>query len=205
MKKIWKYYVLGCIERRKNCPYTHIFASMDVVANSAETQCEAHSVGKRHLLRRRCKLSNRQTAHWTPSAPSWCKLYIISWTKWSLLNGVDCSKITAQNEGGNISRLVVARLKKVSNEKAGVKCKDERSPCLDFYRVRTVKIPFLRASLPGPIGPHPHHDLVSTDEKMISDAFENGFTWWIESVKKTDVWRHGIFPYVLAVWCPSGC
>lgn len=131
------------------------------------------------------------------------------------LVGADFSKCTARNEGGNISGLVITRLIKVSNEEAGVNCKDERRRSLEFYTVRFEKDAFPDASLLDTIDYHQHHEIIFTVEKMINDAVKNNFPLDETNQLKTivseniDIFRTSLSsgrPRILyrwkLTWCP---
>lgn len=100
--------------------------------------------------------------------------------KRDVLDGFDCSSIRntpSGTRGGQVSRLMIARLNRVSNSDAepSLTSKADR-PHVDYYQVREEPDPFPDKSLLDPVDSEQHADVTEAIDKIVQDASDSGFT-----------------------------
>lgn len=96
-----------------------------------------------------------------------------------LLDGADCSTIRAASSGlhgGQVSRLMVARLNRTTNDAVEPVMEIfENRTRVDYYRVKEEVDPFPDPSLLDPVDSDQSEDVETAVSKRLQDAFDNGF------------------------------
>lgn len=94
------------------------------------------------------------------------------------LDGADCSAVkaaTSGSGGGRVSRLMIARLNRVTNDSVEpVIHPDDNRHHVDFFKVREEADPFPDASLLDPLDADQHDEIQEALESMVQDAKKNG-------------------------------
>lgn len=89
--------------------------------------------------------------------------------KRDVLNGTDCSTVKPHITGGHVSRLMIARLNRMTNEDFDAR------PRVNYYDVRDEEDPFPDKSLLDPVDSSQHDEIAQDVEKMVQTAVDNGF------------------------------
>ena len=94
-----------------------------------------------------------------------------------VLDGADCSHVgnpTTLNRGGNVSRMMIARLTRISNSDPVKEETESSRPRVNYYTARSEEDPFPDPSLLDPMD-EDQHDEIRTEVKNLKDtARENG-------------------------------
>ena len=100
--------------------------------------------------------------------------------KRDLLDGIDCSSVRqyqCATHGGKISRLMLARINRVSNDEIEQQKDDFDKPAtnVNYFITRNEPDPFPDSSLLDPIDSDQHDEVANAVEKMVQKSVDNGF------------------------------
>ena len=95
----------------------------------------------------------------------------------SVLDGADFSHVgnpTTLNRGGNVSRMMIARLNRISNSDPVKEETESSRPRVNYYTARSEDDPFPDSSLLDPLDEDQHDEIRAEVKNLKDTALENG-------------------------------